>query len=251
MTGAWVCALEKMPREPGRSGWPPWNPSPRGCVGRRPERSWWPRGQGPGGLPAQHRDRCPAGLFRFGLPKRGRTFRVAQGDSGIPVRLQSACRRAHPGGRCVLAQRAKVGWCLCCARTTHIAVPRRYAAGGFPEGKAHRLSRWTERDPWATGCYAACVYSQRWGSLPHYRVWAAQSLEIKAPPLFSELIGTVRAETCVQSKGVRELGKRWAPSGPRPYGSSTTTRSRDEPSIAEPFDRLWETAAELVKCGQQ
>ena len=40
-------------------------------------------------------------------------FGSCEGDSSALVRLEGARTRAHPGGKTELAQRAKMGYCLC------------------------------------------------------------------------------------------------------------------------------------------
>ena len=67
---------------------------------------------------------------------------------GIPVRFEGTCPRVRRAGKKAdNTQRAKVGFCACCARPTHIAVPARYVVGEFPSQRALGISLWMEHGP--------------------------------------------------------------------------------------------------------
>ena len=120
-------------------------------------------------------------------------FGTRDGDSSALARTEGVCTMAHPGGKNELAQRAGAGYCACCTRPIRITAPNRCAAGELSKEKGRGLSLWAEHGPWATRRYAARVYAQSWGNSPRNWDWAAQSPEVAEPPLFKNLIGTVRA----------------------------------------------------------
>ena len=49
--------------------------------------------------------------------------------------------------------------------------------------------------PWAARFYAATLYAQEPGYLPSGWYWAAQSLNVRAPPLFDGAFGSVREQS--------------------------------------------------------
>ena len=114
-------------------------------------------------------------------------------DGYISVRLQGACARAHQGGqKGDMTQRAKVGYCPCCTRPTHVAARSRYMAGEYSGHKAHGIQLWKEHGPWAVRYFAATVYTRGTGCLPSDWDWAAQYLTLEPPTLFDGYYGAER-----------------------------------------------------------
>ena len=115
------------------------------------------------------------------------------GGGHIWARLIGTCTRAHKASRNGdIAQLAKVGFCPCCAGPTHIAAPSRYSVGEYPPNKARVVHLWKEHGPWAVRYFAGDLYAHDSGYLPPAWDWAAQSLAVRAPPLFDGYFGTVR-----------------------------------------------------------
>ena len=140
-------------------------------------------------------------------------------DSGrIFVRIGGTCARARKASKnAEIARRAKVGYCQCCTRPTHIAVPSRYVVGEFSSSKASGISLWMERGPWAARYFAASLRAQDCGRPPSTWNWAAQSIDVRGPPL-------VRS-------GLRQLGQ--------PLGASVPRRAlgsvrRHSPAVSLP-----------------
>ena len=111
---------------------------------------------------------CPPGVAtdaQSGLPvmayQSAELLLGQRGGSGyVLIRMEGACARAHKAGKHAgSAQRAKVRYCPCCTRPTHIAAPSRYVVGEFPPPKDGGISLRTEHRPWAARCYAAPLYA--------------------------------------------------------------------------------------------
>ena len=83
-----------------------------------------------------------------------------------------------------LCQKARVGFCPCCARATHVAIPQTYAIGAMGPLKQMGARLWAASGPWAPRRLAAIDYSMRYINnypLPTGWDWAAKSLDIQAP----------------------------------------------------------------------
>ena len=93
------------------------------------------------------------------------------------VRLTGTWPRAHQGGqKRDMTQRAKAGYCPCCARPTHVAAPSRFQAGEHPGHKAHGIQLRREFGHWAVRYFAGAVYAHDSGCLSSTWDWAAQYL---------------------------------------------------------------------------
>ena len=111
------------------------------------------------------------------------------------VRLTGTWPRAHQGGqKRDMTQRAKAGYCPCCARPFHVAAPPRYEAGEISGHKAHGIQEREEHGSWAARFFTRAVYAHDFGHLPSTWRWAAQSLALKPAMLFGGCFGAVRKE---------------------------------------------------------
>ena len=89
-------------------------------------------------------------------------------------------------------QKAKVGYCVCCSKITHVAVPPNYPTGSYVETKCMGTTLWQTKGPWAGRALAAHQYWNWYGALSASRDWAARSMDIQAPSplLFLHVRGT-------------------------------------------------------------
>ena len=160
--------------------------------------------------------------------------------------------RAKRQKKADITQRAKVRYCLCCARPTHIAVSARYEVGELSPQQARGISLRMEHGPWAARYYAARLYAQHWGYLPTNWDWAEQSLDLPAPPRFDGVSGSVREKShalCPRSKQVDDgpdpkLGVQLN-AGMSPPDEYFLTRQR------QPWRGLRRGRAELVQWGER
>ena len=121
-------------------------------------------------------------------------FERREGGGHILLRLEGTYSRAHEAGKeTEMSQRAKAGCCPCCAKPTHIAAPSRCVVGGYSPRKARRVSLWKEHGPWAARSSAASLYAQVWAYLSSAWDWAAEPLDVRAPPLFDGAFGAAQA----------------------------------------------------------
>ena len=96
----------------------------------------------------------------------------------ILLRVEGTTSR---GGSGASMQKAKVGFCACCSKITHIAVPPSYVAGPFDKAKCTSTSLWQFAGPWANRFLAAHQYYNAYGSLSLHWDWAASTLDITSP----------------------------------------------------------------------
>ena len=92
--------------------------------------------------------------------------------------------RGHDGKANNFCRRAKVGYCPCCTRATHVAIPPPYPLGPYGGLKHTGIRLRAEFDPWAPRRPAATEYSMRYIDcypLPAGRDWAAKAFDFKAP----------------------------------------------------------------------
>ena len=100
------------------------------------------------------------------------------------MRLGGTTSRGHSGTKAGLAQRAKVGYCPCFTRATHVAIPPSYKLGEFANDKARGPELWKSAGPSAARRIAAYSYLRKYGALPKTWDWAVPSLLVATPPLF-------------------------------------------------------------------
>ena len=131
-------------------------------------------------------------------------------DSGrILVRIESTCSRARMSEKnAETAQRAKVGYCPCCTRPTHIAAPSRYVVGEFAPSNHRGNSLWMEHGPRAVRYFAAPLYAQDCGYFPPASDWAARPLNARAPPLFDGAFGSAHGRGPSVSRPIHTMGDR-------------------------------------------
>ena len=162
-----------------------------------------------------------------------------EGDGNILARLVGARARAQKANNHVdVAQRAKVGFCLCCSKPTHVAAPVRRSVGEYSFYKARCMFLWKEDGSWAARCLAGALYARDSGYLPSTWYWAAQSLVIRASPLFGGFFGTAHADNPAVSAPVSSeaMGR-----GPKPKINLSTCA----PEPSEEADALRLGAAPL------
>ena len=103
----------------------------------------------------------------------------------ILVRLEGRLPKGRDsnvkGGIC---QKAKAGYCPCCTRATHVAIPQPYTLGAVDPLKQMGIRLWSAFGPWAARRLAAIDYSMKYINCyppPPGWDWAAKALDIQAP----------------------------------------------------------------------
>ena len=105
-----------------------------------------------------------------------------------------------------ICQKAKVGYCPCCTRATHVAIPQSYAIGAMDPLKQMGIRLWTAFGPWAPRRLAAIDNSMRYSNsypLPTGWDWAAKALDFSAPgPILRGIPGgePIVIQTVAQTK---------------------------------------------------
>ena len=92
------------------------------------------------------------------------------------VRPEGSLSEARDAARGSLTQRDKVGYCPCCVRATHVAIPGAYPLGPYRGVEYTGIRLWAESGPWAPWRLAAIDYPMRFiDCFPHPagRDWAA------------------------------------------------------------------------------
>ena len=157
-------------------------------------------------------------------------FELSEGNPRILVRIEDACARTRKAGENGnAAQRAKVGSCPCCARPAHIAVLARYEVGELSPEDAREISLRMEQGPRAARCYAARLFAQHLGYIPAARDWAAQSLNLRAPPLSDGVFGSARERSSPVPP----------PSGQVDYGPNPKLNVHSNAGVSPPDDDLF------------
>ena len=142
-----------------------------------------------GGLPARNLYRCPALVFRNGLPNPGDFFRALWRTGFV-----------HRGTKSELARRAEVGYWQRCPRAFHVTAPSRCKIEEFSNVEARGLNLWCKLGAWAAWRYSAFIYARRAGYLPRHWDWAAQAIVVPEPPLPGELIEPAHADKRLQPR---------------------------------------------------
>ena len=92
------------------------------------------------------------------------------------------------GGEGSGLQKAKVGFCPCCAEATHIAAPPTYMRGEYVDGKYQGMLLLQNFGPWAGRNLAARNYYDWFGRIQDGWDWAACAWDFKVPsPLLHDL----------------------------------------------------------------
>ena len=102
----------------------------------------------------------------------------------VLARLEGLRCKGHNDKRNV-CQKAKVGFCPCCAIPTHVAIPNSFALGGNGIRKQQTIDLWAAFGPWGPRRFVAMKYvyeSNNREPLPTGWDWAANSLRIAFPP---------------------------------------------------------------------
>ena len=142
------------------------------------------------GLPTRRGDGCPLGIFRHGVPIGRSAVRLMRGAGAHPRASSGRLHSGPPGGKKDdIARRAKAGYCPCCARPTHVALPSRYAAGEHSGHKARGVQLRRDRGSWAARFFAAVFFARDNGSPSAVWDWADQSWIPKAPALCGGYFG--------------------------------------------------------------
>ena len=161
---------------------PPAHPGSRKAVSRGNMDGLRRKGQA--GLPPSVATDAQLGYSGAAYQSAELVFGQRAGGGRVLARPEGTRTRAHKAGEsAAVTRRAKVGYCTCRNRPTHIAAPPRYVAGELPPLKARGASLWMEHGPWAAGFSTASHYAQDWGCLPSVWGWGAQCLNARAPPL--------------------------------------------------------------------
>ena len=103
----------------------------------------------------------------------------------ILIRIEGRRCKGH-SDRTQNTQRAKLGYCPCCTRPTHVALPFSYDLGVDDPHKRVAMDLWAEWGPWGqrryAGVYYALLSNDRRQTPPGWD-WAARTLHIAYPPL--------------------------------------------------------------------
>ena len=89
------------------------------------------------------------------------------GAQFLLLRVQGARSKGSDALKGELVQRAKCGICSCCALATHVLVPAAYEIGRYDRRKANTTQLWQRFGSVAARHYAAAVYYNLYGPLPH------------------------------------------------------------------------------------
>ena len=111
-------------------------------------------------------------------------FGPVQARSDLLIRLVGRRCKGHSDRQSV-TQRAKVGYCPCCATPTHVAVPLSYELGKDDRRKRTSMDLWAQFGPWAQRRHAAIYYTLEGNDrqpLPAGWDWAANTLDFAFRP---------------------------------------------------------------------
>ena len=106
-------------------------------------------------------------------------FDAAKTRDDVLVRLEGLRCKSHNDKQNV-CQKAKVGFCPCCAIPTHVAIPNSYALGENDFRNQQAIDPWAAFGPWGPRRSAATKYvyeSNNREPLPTVWGWAANSLQ--------------------------------------------------------------------------
>ena len=127
------------------------------------------------------------GFSRMGYQSAYIAPDLRSGRGDILFRLVGRSPRGSEAPRDALTQRREVGFPVCCAQVTHIAVPITHAAGtrDWPKGQGVKLRK--RLKPWAPRDLAARFYANRDGLHPPNWDWAATASVISEPAPMTDL----------------------------------------------------------------
>ena len=109
---------------------------------------------------------------------------ICEAGKLAPICFVRTAIRAHTASRQDIAQRAKVGYCPCCAQATHVSAPPSRALGEFIWLKSRGLASGKAHGPWPPRPPAACHFARSNGQLSKTKGWAAQALYSSVPEPF-------------------------------------------------------------------
>ena len=131
------------------------------------------------GLPASSNTDGALGWAVYSYMAPEVLLNICDGHKFILLRITGYCTRGHDSN--VLAQKAKVGLCPCCAEATHVLVPPSYAVGRPDRKKKNSVYLWQRFGPFASRNYAAAVYANANGSLTPHWDWVASKHVLELP----------------------------------------------------------------------
>ena len=108
-------------------------------------------------------------------------LKLCGAEGSALARLVGATPCAHLAKKSDIAQSAKDGYCLCCARATYVVIPPTYPLGGYHPLKARGRALWENFGPWALRRLGASHYIRLHESLTKTWYWAAEPPTM-APP---------------------------------------------------------------------
>ena len=104
-----------------------------------------------------------------------------EGSQSLLLRLEGDACKGYQATKKDLAQKAKCGYCPCCAKVTHVLIPPTYPLGVDCPKKARAVRLWQQSGPMATRNYAAAAYQNNYGTVSSNWDWAARSRNIGLP----------------------------------------------------------------------
>ena len=137
------------------------------------------------GYPASMITGASSGYSAMGYQSWDVVFDHCEASTSTLVRLEGRLSKGHGGeARDGLCQKAKVGYCPCCTRAAHVAIPPAYRLRALGPLKRMGIRLWPAFGPWAPRRLAAIDYSMRYINsypLPVGWDWAAKALDFPAP----------------------------------------------------------------------
>ena len=106
---------------------------------------------GQAGYPAPMNTEACLGYSTMGYQSAELAIQSCDAQRRLPVRRVGKATRGHGAGQKELAQRAEVGFRLCCATLSPAAVPPTYCLGPLDPLKARGTRLWGKIGPWAEG----------------------------------------------------------------------------------------------------
>ena len=141
------------------------------------------RTRGQFGFPLSMQTDACLGFCSMGYQSSGVARNHCDAFRRILIRSEGSVANRRDSSKQNWAQRAKVGYCPCCAKATQIALPPTYLPGENSSVEEPEMSLLAEDGPWAGRRLVALTYVMDYAGVPLPKLlgWAARSLESAAP----------------------------------------------------------------------
>ena len=147
-TGVWAADWALLRRDCIHNGFRTWMQLAQSFGNQASAKSGFLRSPGQAGYPPSVAADAHLGFSVMAYQSAEVLFGRCLGQGSVPVRVAGSGARAPQGSKKDdITQRAKVGYCPRCARSSHVAAPPRYVVGEFYGHKARGIQLRMDHGP--------------------------------------------------------------------------------------------------------